>query len=205
MRYPDYWVGHWTFAERYVTVRHGEGSALLFAYDLPHAIARLRQGDDDAWSLVAVAVSVGNEQHKRDKDARFDFQDDPLDRLSLARWQLSLGLAAEPVLVVAGLLVLLALALLTLGHGLLAALGGFGGAVMAYCRNVGLQDGDILGRLAQYAILAFVVLIALFGLIVVMPVIGLIFGQPNFDTIGTFACDPGLDPTTGVVTGASTL
>ena len=36
-----------------------------------------------------------------------------------------------------------------------------GGAVMAYCRNVGMQDGDILGRLAQYAILAFVVLIAL--------------------------------------------
>jgi hypothetical protein len=36
-----------------------------------------------------------------------------------------------------------------------------GGAVMAYCRNVGIQDGDILGRFAQYAILAFVVLIAL--------------------------------------------
>jgi hypothetical protein len=36
-----------------------------------------------------------------------------------------------------------------------------GGAVMAYCRNVGIQDGDLLGRLAQYAILAFVVLIAL--------------------------------------------
>src|SRR3954470_18966319 len=35
------------------------------------------------------------------------------------------------------------------------------GAVMAYCRNVGIQDGDILGRVAQYAILAFVVLIAL--------------------------------------------
>ena len=35
------------------------------------------------------------------------------------------------------------------------------GAVMAYCRTVGIQDGDILGRLAQYAILAFVVLIAL--------------------------------------------
>jgi hypothetical protein len=35
------------------------------------------------------------------------------------------------------------------------------GAVMAYCRNVGIQDGDILGRIAQYAILAFVVLIAL--------------------------------------------
>ena len=36
-----------------------------------------------------------------------------------------------------------------------------GGAVMAYCRNVRIQDGDLLGRLAQYAILAFVVLIAL--------------------------------------------
>ena len=36
-----------------------------------------------------------------------------------------------------------------------------GGAVMAYCRNVGIQDGDLLGRLAQYATLAFVVLIAL--------------------------------------------
>jgi len=35
------------------------------------------------------------------------------------------------------------------------------GAVMAYCRTIGLQDGDILGTLAQYAILAFVVLIAL--------------------------------------------
>jgi Conserved TM helix len=35
------------------------------------------------------------------------------------------------------------------------------GAVMAYCRNVGMQDADLLGRLAQYAILAFVVLIAL--------------------------------------------
>jgi hypothetical protein len=35
------------------------------------------------------------------------------------------------------------------------------GAVMAYCRNVGVQDGDILGRLAQYAILAFVLLLAL--------------------------------------------
>jgi hypothetical protein len=35
------------------------------------------------------------------------------------------------------------------------------GAVMAYCRNVGIQDGDLLARLAQYAIIAFVVLIAL--------------------------------------------
>lgn len=36
---------------------------------------------------------------------------------------------------------------------------------------------------------------------VLMPIIGMIVGQPNFDTVGTFACDPGLDPTTGVVTG----
>jgi flagellar biosynthesis protein FliQ len=36
-----------------------------------------------------------------------------------------------------------------------------GNAVTAYCRNVHLQDSDILGRLAQYAIVAFVVLIAL--------------------------------------------
>ena len=35
------------------------------------------------------------------------------------------------------------------------------GAVISYCRNVGIQDSDILGRLAQYAILVFVVLIAL--------------------------------------------
>jgi hypothetical protein len=35
------------------------------------------------------------------------------------------------------------------------------GAVMAYCRNVGIQDSDLLGRIAQYAILAFLVLIAL--------------------------------------------
>jgi hypothetical protein len=35
------------------------------------------------------------------------------------------------------------------------------GAITAYCLNVGIQDGDLLGRLAQYAILAFVVLIAL--------------------------------------------
>lgn len=34
-------------------------------------------------------------------------------------------------------------------------------AVAGYCRKVHLQDADLLGRLAQYAILAFVVLIAL--------------------------------------------
>jgi flagellar biosynthesis protein FliQ len=36
-----------------------------------------------------------------------------------------------------------------------------GNAVTAYCRNVHIQDAEILGRLAQYAIVAFVVLIAL--------------------------------------------
>ena len=36
---------------------------------------------------------------------------------------------------------------------------------------------------------------------VLMPVIGLVVGQPNFDTVGTFACDPGLDPTTNIVVG----
>jgi hypothetical protein len=36
-----------------------------------------------------------------------------------------------------------------------------GNAVIAYCRNVHMQDAEILGRFAQYAILAFVVLIAL--------------------------------------------
>jgi len=36
-----------------------------------------------------------------------------------------------------------------------------GGAVSTYCRNLGLPDGDLLGKLAQYALLAFVVLIAL--------------------------------------------
>ena len=36
-----------------------------------------------------------------------------------------------------------------------------GSTVVTYGRNVGLQDADLLGRAAQYAILAFVVLIAL--------------------------------------------
>jgi hypothetical protein len=34
-------------------------------------------------------------------------------------------------------------------------------AVITYCRNIGLQDAELLARLAQYAIIAFVVLIAL--------------------------------------------
>jgi flagellar biosynthesis protein FliQ len=36
-----------------------------------------------------------------------------------------------------------------------------GGTVTTYCRNVGLRDGELLGRIAQYALIAFVVLIAL--------------------------------------------
>ena len=36
-----------------------------------------------------------------------------------------------------------------------------GNAVTAYCRNIRLQDADLLGHLARYAILTFVVLIAL--------------------------------------------
>jgi flagellar biosynthesis protein FliQ len=36
-----------------------------------------------------------------------------------------------------------------------------GGTVMTYCKNVGIQDGELLGTLAQYAIMTFVVLIAL--------------------------------------------
>jgi hypothetical protein len=36
-----------------------------------------------------------------------------------------------------------------------------GQAVTAYCRNVGVEDADLLGRLAQYAIAVFVTLIVL--------------------------------------------
>lgn len=36
-----------------------------------------------------------------------------------------------------------------------------GNAVMAYCRNVGVRDADLLGNIAQYALIAFSVLIAL--------------------------------------------
>ena len=36
-----------------------------------------------------------------------------------------------------------------------------GGTVTAYCRNVGIRDAELLGRLARYAIVTFVVLIAL--------------------------------------------
>lgn len=36
-----------------------------------------------------------------------------------------------------------------------------GNTIMAYCRNVGVRDGDLLGNIARYALIAFVVLIAL--------------------------------------------
>ena len=35
-----------------------------------------------------------------------------------------------------------------------------GTTVVTYCRNVGIQDAEVLGKIAQYAIIAFVVLIA---------------------------------------------
>ena len=36
-----------------------------------------------------------------------------------------------------------------------------GNTVLTYCRNINIQDADVLGKLAQYAIMTFVVLIAL--------------------------------------------
>ena len=36
-----------------------------------------------------------------------------------------------------------------------------GNAVVTYCRNISIQDADVLGKLAQYGIMTFVVLIAL--------------------------------------------
>lgn len=36
-----------------------------------------------------------------------------------------------------------------------------GNAITAYCKNVHMQDAELLGRIAQYAILTFVILIAL--------------------------------------------
>lgn len=37
---------------------------------------------------------------------------------------------------------------------------------------------------------------------VLMPIVGLLVGNPNFDTVGTFACEAGGDPTSGIVVGA---
>ncbi|HEX2825660.1 MAG TPA: hypothetical protein VHP37_04890 [Burkholderiales bacterium] len=53
---------------------------------------------------------------------------------------------------------MLALLILTLGAYFARFVAG---VVMAHCRNAGIQDGELLGRLAQYATLAFVFLIAL--------------------------------------------
>ncbi|HUX26045.1 MAG TPA: hypothetical protein VMV87_15700 [Burkholderiales bacterium] len=36
-----------------------------------------------------------------------------------------------------------------------------GNAVITYCKNIAMQDAEVLGKLAQYAIMTFVVLIAL--------------------------------------------
>jgi hypothetical protein len=52
------------------------------------------------------------------------------------------------------------LALLVLAFGAYFA-AFIGATVSAYCRNAQIADGDLLGNLARYAILAFVVLIAL--------------------------------------------
>jgi hypothetical protein len=52
------------------------------------------------------------------------------------------------------------LALLVLAFGAYFA-AFIGATVAAYCRNAQIADGDLLGNLARYAILAFVVLIAL--------------------------------------------
>lgn len=40
---------------------------------------------------------------------------------------------------------------------------------------------------------------------VLMPVIGILVGQPNFDRLGTFACVEGADPTTGIVNAAGAV
>lgn len=54
--------------------------------------------------------------------------------------------------------VLVALVILAFGAYFAAFIGG---TVVTYCRNVGIQDADLLGKFAQYAIIVFVVLIAL--------------------------------------------
>ena len=40
---------------------------------------------------------------------------------------------------------------------------------------------------------------------VLMPLIGVVVGQPNFDRFGTFACVDGADPATGIVTAAGAV
>lgn len=66
------------------------------------------------------------------------------------------GLLGEVVMFVPKVIV--ALLILTFGAYFARFVGN---AVLTYCRNVAIQDADILGKLAQYAIMTFVVLIAL--------------------------------------------
>lgn len=66
------------------------------------------------------------------------------------------GLLGEVVLFVPKVIV----ALLILAFG--AYFARFvGNTVVTYCKNIAIQDADVLGKLAQYAIMTFVVLIAL--------------------------------------------
>ncbi len=36
---------------------------------------------------------------------------------------------------------------------------------------------------------------------VLMPIIGLVFGEPNFDAVGTFACEPAAEGMAGIAVG----
>jgi hypothetical protein len=66
------------------------------------------------------------------------------------------GLLGEVVLFVPKVMV--ALLILTVGSYFARFVGN---TVVAYCKNIAIQDSDLLGKLAQYAIMTFVVLIAL--------------------------------------------
>ncbi|MDD2310062.1 MAG: hypothetical protein PHH91_10820 [Desulfuromonadaceae bacterium] len=66
------------------------------------------------------------------------------------------GLLGEVVLFVPK--VIAALLILTFGSYFARFVGK---SVVTYCKNVAIQDSDVLGKLAQYAIMTFVVLIAL--------------------------------------------
>lgn len=53
--------------------------------------------------------------------------------------------------------------------------------------------------------LAFKPIIDAFVGKVLMPLIGMMVGSPNFDAVGTFACDAGLDPETAVLNASGEL
>ena len=40
---------------------------------------------------------------------------------------------------------------------------------------------------------------------VLMPLIGIVVGNPNFDSVGTFACDAGLNPETAILSSSGEL